>query len=158
MQRKNPAGRQRAVKDRLLLERQLCFSLYSASLAMTKLYRPLLDTLGLTYPQYLVMLVLWERDDISLSYLSERLTLDSGTLTPLLKRLEGMGQLRRQRDENDERKIRITLTREGGALRQRAQTVPELAATATGCELGELDALTARITRLRDSITAHAEA
>ena len=103
----------------LLLDNQLCFALYSASLAMTKLYKPLLDALGLTYPQYLVMLSLWERDGLTVSELGERLFLDSGTLTPLLKRLEAAGLLVRLRDVQDERRVRITLTGQGRALRDR---------------------------------------
>src|SRR5256885_12152698 len=93
--------------DQLLrLDNQLCFALYSASLAMTKLYKPLLDELGLTYPQYLVMLALWEQDGLAVSGLGERLSLDSGTLTPLLKRLEAAGLISRLRDVEDERRVR----------------------------------------------------
>ena len=150
--RSTPAERHPAA-DRLTLDRQLCFALYSTSLAMTKLYRPFLEPLGLTYPQYLVMLVLWERDDLTLSGLGERLLLDSGTLTPLLKRLESAGLLQRRRDERDERRIRVSLTGAGRALRRRAEAVPESAAGATGCDLAELDALTAQLVRLRASIT-----
>ena len=97
----------------LRLDNQVCFALYSASLAMTKLYKPLLDDIGLTYPQYLVMLVLWEQDGITVSELGERLYLDSGTLTPLLKRLEASGHIRRARDAQDERRVRIALTPQG---------------------------------------------
>jgi MarR family len=93
------------VNPALLLDNQLCFALYSTSLAMTKLYKPLLETLGLTYPQYLVMLVLWERDGLMVSELGERLFLDSGTLTPLLKRLESSGLIARIRDVQDERRV-----------------------------------------------------
>ena len=113
--------------------------------------------MGLTYPQYLVMMVLWRCDDITLSNLGDKLKLDSGTLTPLLKRLESSGMLRRERDANDERKVRVTLTPKGVALREQAQRVPGLAAAATGCEIHELDDLTARITMLRDSITKNLE-
>ena len=123
---------------------------------MTKLYRPLLEPLGITYPQYLVMLVLWEGDDLTLSQLGERLMLDSGTLTPLLKRLEAIGLLRRERDAADERRIRIGLTARGRALRRRAQGVPALAARATGCGLAELDGLTENLKKLRTSIINHA--
>ena len=144
-------------ENRLDLERQLCFALYSASHAMTRLYRPLLDPLELTYPQYLVMMVLWRRDNVTLSVLGEQLKLDSGTLTPLLKRLESSGMLSRERDPDDERKVRITLTADGVALREQAQKVPGLAAAATGCEIAELDDLTARISMLRDSITRNLE-
>ena len=121
-----------------------------------KFYRPLLEPLGLTYPQYLVMLVLWERDDLTLSELGERLLLDSGTLTPLLKRLESAGLLQRQRDAGDERKIRVALTAGGSALRFRAEAVPESAAGATGCDHAELDGLTAELVRLRASIATNA--
>src|SRR5947208_16623306 len=93
----------------LLLDNQLCFALYSASLAMTKFYKPLLDPLGLTYPQYLVMLVLWEGDGVTVSQLGERLSLDSGTLTPLLKRLQAQRLLQRLRDAADERRVLLQL-------------------------------------------------
>jgi DNA-binding MarR family transcriptional regulator len=103
----------------LLLDNQLCFALYSASLAMTKLYKPLLDELGLTYPQYLVMLVLWEGDGLMVSELGQRLYLDSGTLTPLLKRLESAGLVSRMRAAEDERRVHIHLTAAGRTLRER---------------------------------------
>lgn len=102
--------------DWLALDRQLCFALYAASLAMTKAYKPLLAPLGLTYPQYLVMLVLWEGDGITVSQLGARLTLDSGTLTPLLKRLEALALVQRQRDTADERRVLLRLTAAGQAL------------------------------------------
>lgn len=140
-------------RDWLQLDRQLCFALYSASLAMTKLYKPLLDPLGLTYPQYLVMLVLWEADGLAVNQLGERLNLDSGTLTPLLKRLETGGLLQRLRDVSDERRVLIQLTPEGRALRTQAQRVPALVARATGCELSEITALTARLLGLRQQLT-----
>jgi DNA-binding MarR family transcriptional regulator len=136
----------------LRLDHQLCFALYSSSLAMTKLYRPLLDPLGLTYPQYLAMLVLWEADGITVSQLGERLLLDSGTLTPLLKRLEAGGLVKRLRDASDERRVLLQLTREGRALKRRALAVPAQVACASGCELDELAALTARLKTLRDQI------
>jgi MarR family transcriptional regulator, organic hydroperoxide resistance regulator len=139
--------------ERLELDRQLCFALYSASLAMTKLYKPLLDPLGLTYPQYLVLLVLWEGDAITVSQLGARLTLDSGTLTPLLKRLESASLVQRLRDAADERRVLLRLTPRGRSLKARAQAVPESVANAVGCELNELAALTARLQRLRRQIT-----
>jgi DNA-binding MarR family transcriptional regulator len=108
----------------LQLDNQVCFALYSASLAMTKLYKPLLEDIGLTYPQYLVMLVLWEGDQLMVSELGERLYLDSGTLTPLLKRLESAGLLTRLRDAQDERRVRIALTDAGRALRSAAEKSP----------------------------------
>ena len=106
------------------LDHQLCFALYAASLAMTKAYRPLLAPLGLTYPQYLVMLVLWEGDGLTVKQAGERLGLDSGTLTPLLKRLEAAGLLQRLRDAADERRVRLQLTAAGRALRARAVPHP----------------------------------
>lgn len=143
------------VDDRWLrLDHQLCFALYSSSLAMTKLYKPLLDPLGLTYPQYLAMLVLWEHDGLTVSQLGERLMLDSGTLTPLLKRLEAAGLVQRLRDSADERRVLLQLTREGRALKRRALAVPEAVACAAGCELDELARLTARLKTLREQLTA----
>lgn len=136
----------------LLLDNQLCFALYSASLAMTKLYKPLLDTLGLTYPQYLVMLALWERDGLTVSELGERLFLDSGTLTPLLKRLEAAGLLVRLRDVQDERRVRITLTGQGRALRDGAQPIPHCVLARAQCTPADIGALTAQLHALRDRL------
>jgi DNA-binding MarR family transcriptional regulator len=139
-----------------LLDNQLCFSLYSASLAMTKLYKPLLDALDLTYPQYLVMLVLWEHDDITVSALGERLSLDSGTLTPLLKRLEQAGLLKRQRSSADERKVHVVLTGTGLALCERAAHVPACVVAQSGLPLGELMGLNQQIKKLRGAMRAPA--
>lgn len=136
----------------LLLDNQLCFALYSASLAMTKLYKPLLDALGLTYPQYLVMLALWERDGLTVSELGERLFLDSGTLTPLLKRLEAAGLLVRLRDVQDERRVRITLTGQGRALHDGAQPIPHCVLARTQCTPADIGALTAQLHALRDRL------
>ncbi|MFY9510749.1 MAG: MarR family transcriptional regulator [Rubrivivax sp.] len=133
----------------LKLDHQLCFALYSASLAMTKFYKPLLDPLGLTYPQYLVMLVLWEGDGVTVSQLGERLALDSGTLTPLLKRLETTGLVQRLRDSSDERRVLLQLTAAGRAIKTQALAVPEAVACASGCALDELAALTTRLQALR---------
>ncbi len=135
--------------DWLRLDQQLCFALYSTSLAMTKLYKPLLEPLGLTYPQYLVLLVLWERDDVSVSSLGERLFLDSGTLTPLLKRMEAAGWITRTRAAEDERRVHVTLTDEGRALKRRARSVPYELAAASGCSTDELVALTRQLADLR---------
>jgi DNA-binding MarR family transcriptional regulator len=140
--------------DGLRLDRQLCFALYSASLAMTKRYKPLLDPLGLTYPQYLVMLALWEHDGLSVGELGERLCLDSGTLTPLLKRLESVGHVRRERDRADERRVRVHLAASGRALRARAQGVPRTLAQASGCAPAEIAAMVARLNGLRDQLQA----
>jgi len=148
------ASRARTADPRWLqLDHQLCFALYSASLAMTKLYKPLLEPLGLTYPQYLAMLALWQDDDLTVSGLGERLQLDSGTLTPLLKRLEAAGFVTRLRDAADERRVRLQLTPAGRALKAGARAVPEAVACASGCRLDELAALTARLRALRDQIT-----
>ena len=111
--------------DMLRLDAQLCFAVYSAEHAFTRAYRPLLKALGLTYPQYLIMLTLWETDDLTVKGLGERLMLDSGTLTPLLKRLEKQGLIIRTRPENNEHRLFITLTEQGKALRERAAAVPE---------------------------------
>jgi len=155
MSRRRPVATPRAQSRAawLQLDRQLCFALYSASLAMTKLYKPLLDPLGLTYPQYLVMLVLWESDGITVSQLGERVALDSGTLTPLLKRLEVSNLVRRLRDTADERRVLLHLTPAGRALKAKALVVPEQVACASGCELDELAALTTRLKALRDQIS-----
>ena len=122
----------RKEEQALKLEAQLCFPLYAASNLLTRLYRPLLEKLGLTYPQYLVMLVLWERRSARVGELSTALYLDSGTLTPLLKRLEANGLVRRERSAEDERRVEVSLTREGEALKKRALEVPG----ALACRVG----------------------
>ncbi len=147
-------SRQIASPDWLLLDRQLCFALYAASLSMTKLYKPLLRPLGLTYPQYLVMLVMWESDGLTVSQLGDRLALDSGTLTPLLKRLQAAGLVQRLRDAADERRVLLRLTATGRALKERALQVPQTIAAASGCELHELAALTAQLHTLRKRLSA----
>ncbi|WP_428421287.1 MarR family winged helix-turn-helix transcriptional regulator [Methylibium sp.] len=138
----------------LALDAQLCFALHSSSLAMTRRYRPVLDALGLTYPQYLVMLALWERDGLSVSRLGERLFLDSGTLTPLLKRLQAAGLLTRERAAADERRVVVTLTPAGRTLRRRALGIPATLAGATGCAPDELASLTTTLQRLRTVLGA----
>ncbi|MDM5179802.1 MarR family transcriptional regulator [Massilia sp. DJPM01] len=136
----------------LALENQFCFALYSASHAMTKTYKPMLDRLGLTYPQYLVMLVLWEQDAILVKDIGARLFLDSGTLTPLLKRLEGNGLLSRNRDPHDERQVRIVLTEQGRALRAQAEVIPEQVLCASGQELAALGRLRSELSSVRDDL------
>jgi DNA-binding MarR family transcriptional regulator len=140
--------------EMLRLDNQLCFAVYSASLAMTKLYKPLLEKLKLTYPQYLVMLVLWERDGLMVSELGERLSLDSGTLTPLLKRLEANGLVARIRDVADERRVHVNLTAAGRRLKARAAGVPACLMAATQCSVEELVALTQQLQLLRDRVRA----
>lgn len=141
--------------DWLLLDQQLCFALYASSLAMTKLYKPLLAPLGLTYPQYLVMLVLWETDGPSVSGLGQRLQLDSGTLTPLLKRLEASGLIERRRSSDDERRVEVFLSSAGRSLKRRAKPIPARLACASACSLQELSELTQRLHRLRSDLQAN---
>ena len=138
----------------LMLDNQLCFALYSASLAMTKLYKPLLAALGLTYPQYLVMLVLWEHGAVTVSELGARLCLDSGTLTPLLKRMESAQLLQRARSTEDERRVQITLSAAGRKLKARAARVPGCVVRASGCPVPELVSLTRQVRALRDQLAA----
>ena len=138
----------------LRLDNQLCFALYSASLTMTKLYKPLLDGLGLTYPQYLVMLVLWERDGLMVSELGERLSLDSGTLTPLLKRLEAAGLVARIRAVEDERRVHVTLTAAGRKLKTRAAKIPACILDAAQCPVSDIVSLTRQVQALRQRLTA----
>ncbi|MBB2989083.1 DNA-binding MarR family transcriptional regulator [Mycolicibacterium iranicum] len=127
------------------LDEQLCFALYSASRAVTAAYRPLLEELGLTYPQYLVLLVLWEDEPCSVGHLGDRLHLDSGTLSPLLKRLESAGLVRRRRSEDDERRVDITLTPQGRALEDRAACIPDRL-------LGTNDGAGEELAALRDAL------
>ena len=138
--------------DPLALENQFCFALYSASLAMTKTYKPFLDKIGLTYPQYLVMLVLWQQDDVLVKAIGEKLFLDSGTLTPLLKRLEAQSLIQRTRDEADERQVRITLTREGRALRKKAQSIPHQVLCASGQPHESLQRLREQLSAIRNDL------
>lgn len=138
----------------LLLDDQLCFALYAASRAVTARYRPLLDELGLTYPQYLVMLVLWEQDSISVRELGAALQLESSTLSPLLKRLEANGLLRRERRLDDERSVAIRLTDTGAGMRERAASVPVSIGDAMGLTPDQ-DALAKQLLRL---ITANVAA
>ncbi|MCV2355532.1 MarR family transcriptional regulator [Paucibacter sp. B2R-40] len=148
-----PARTQSSADEWLQLDRQLCFALYASSLAMTKQYKPLLAALGLTYPQYLVMLLLWESDGMSVSSLGQRLSLDSGTLTPLLKRLEANGLINRQRAVDDERRVDIFLSEAGNALRVQARQIPPQMACATACSLEELQSLTQRLHQLRQQLS-----
>ncbi|MGW0205387.1 MarR family winged helix-turn-helix transcriptional regulator [Streptomyces sp. NPDC003233] len=145
-----------AEADWLRLDHQICFSLHAASRAFNGVYRVILKDLGLTYPQYLVMLVLWEQGDLPVKKLGEHLRLDSGTLSPLVKRLEGAGLVRRERSAEDERSVRVRLTEEGAALRERALEVPRRIARATGFELAEIVELRERLDRLTTALDAAA--
>lgn len=148
--------------DPLNLDSMLCFAVYSAGHAFTRFYKPRLDAIGLTYPQYLVFLVLWETDDISVKALGDRLFLDSGTITPMVKRLEARGLLTRQRDDNDERMVRIRLTEDGRALRAKALAVPLEVGAALSAEAEAVDALRSGLHRLRvlldDAASGHPSA
>jgi DNA-binding MarR family transcriptional regulator len=138
----------------LRLDNQVCFAVYSTAHAFNRIYKPLLDRLGLTYPQYLVMLVLWERDDVPVKEIGERLHLDSGTLTPLLKRLEAADLIKRTRSTEDERQVLIALTAKGRALQEKARTVPQSILAASACSVGELSALKNDLVALRDQLNA----
>ncbi len=141
--------------DQLLrLDNQICFAVYSAAHAFNRVYKPLLDRLGLTYPQYLVMLSLWERDGVPVKDIGERLFLDSGTLTPLLKRLETAGLVKRTRSTEDERQVLIALTPQGQALKEKALNVPQSILEASDCSVTELVALKSEIVSLRDRLNA----
>jgi DNA-binding MarR family transcriptional regulator len=149
MARKPPAAEQL-----LRLDNQICFAIYSAAHAFNRVYKPLLDRLGLTYPQYLVMLVLWERDGVPLKEIGQRLFLDSGTLTPLLKRLEQAGLIKRTRSTEDERQVLIGLTAHGQALKDKARSVPPSILAASQCSVAELSAVKNEIVALRDRLNA----
>ncbi|TFV47422.1 MarR family winged helix-turn-helix transcriptional regulator [Bradyrhizobium niftali] len=136
------------------LDNQICFAVYSAAHAFNRVYKPLLDRLGLTYPQYLVMLVLWERDDVPVKDIGEKLFLDSGTLTPLLKRLEAAHLVKRTRSREDERQVLIALTPQGHALKDKARAVPQSILAASDCSVSELVAMKDEIVALRDRLNA----
>jgi MarR family transcriptional regulator, organic hydroperoxide resistance regulator len=138
----------------LSLDRQLCFALYSASRAMTAAYRPILTDMNLTYPQYLVMLVLWEDERVTVGRLGERLQLDSGTLSPLLKRLEANGFVRRERSSDDERLVDVTLTPAGRRLERKATCIPEELFDSTGMSEHEAADLRDAVRHLTDALNA----
>jgi MarR family transcriptional regulator, organic hydroperoxide resistance regulator len=134
------------------LDQQLCFAVYSTMHAINKAYVPLLEKLALTYPQYLAMMVLWEADDLTVKQLGERLFLDSGTLTPLLKRLETMGLVNRARDPKDERQVRLKLTEKGKTLRRDAQAVPAQIARAMGRPADDLKGVRKELRKIRNAL------
>jgi DNA-binding MarR family transcriptional regulator len=136
------------------IDQMLCFAVYSAGHAFTRFYKPRLDGLDLTYPQYLVFLVLWEKDNLTVKALGERLFLDSGTITPLIKRLEARGLVTRQRDEEDERQVRIRLTSEGRALKGKAEAIPLAVAKGTGLTAEGAEALRLELLALRGRLDA----
>ncbi|RED49148.1 MarR family winged helix-turn-helix transcriptional regulator [Aestuariispira insulae] len=150
----SPSDDRRSI-DPLLLDSQLCFSLYSTMHAFNKTYRRVLKGLDLTYPQYLVMLVLWERDELNVSDICDRLRLETTTVTPLLKRLEGRGVLRRERSKQDERQVIISLTDVGRTLKEQARNIPHCMAEALECSLDEMIDLQGRLDRIRENLSKH---
>jgi MarR family transcriptional regulator, organic hydroperoxide resistance regulator len=151
-----PAAGQDRSEDWLRLDLQICFSLHAAARAFNGVYRVILKDLGLTYPQYLVMLVLWERGDLPVKKLGELLRLDSGTLSPLVKRLETAGLVRRERSARDERSVEVRLTAQGAALRERALEVPRRIIAATGAPADDIGDLKERLDTLTRSLDAAA--
>lgn len=141
-----------AQKTMASIDQMLCFAVYATGHAFTRFYKPRLDALDLTYPQYLVFLVLWEQDDITVKALGEKLFLDSGTITPLIKRLEARGLVARQRDTVDERQVRITLTEAGRALKQRAMDVPLAVAKGVGGSPQDAERLRLELLALRERL------
>ncbi|MES2072100.1 MAG: MarR family transcriptional regulator [Pseudomonadota bacterium] len=139
------------------LDAQLCFALYSTSLAMSKLYRKLLRKLRITYSQYLVMMVLWQQDELTVSEIGERLFLDSATLTPLLKRMEAQELITRVRAANDERQVIISLTKTGDAMRKQAIEVPKSVLSATECSAAEATAMKNELALLRAKLAKNTE-
>ena len=137
----------------LNLDHQLCFLVYSTNLALNQLYRKLLTPLGLTYPQYLVMLVLWEKDGLTVSEIGEKLFLESSTLTPLLKKLQSNGTVNRERSTKDERQVIISLTAAGQALKLKAVDIPLQVAQASACDLDSITQLKDLLSNLRENIS-----
>ncbi|MGC6369484.1 MarR family winged helix-turn-helix transcriptional regulator [Pseudomonas sp. K2I15] len=138
--------------ESLMLDNQLCFALHSTSLLMTKVYKPLLQALGLTYPQYLAMMVLWEEDGLTVGEISNRLLTDPGSLTPLLKRLEAEGLLSRTRSREDERVVVVELTDAGRALRDKAMDIPQCILGASGLDIEQLRKLQGDLLALRNNL------
>ncbi|MHC9083585.1 MarR family winged helix-turn-helix transcriptional regulator [Luteimonas sp. RIT-PG2_3] len=136
------------------LDEQLCFSLYRASMEINRTYKPLLDALGMTYPQYLVLSALWEVDGLSISAIGARLSLESSTITPLVKRLEQAGFVERRRSSQDERQVHVHLTRAGLAIRARTRCLADTLAQKSGMAAKELGALNRQVQRLRDALSS----
>lgn len=146
---------ERDLEAQLLLDNQLCFKLYAASRAVTRAYKPMLDELGLTYPQYLVMLVLWERDERNVSDICSQLYLETATLTPLLKRLEARGLVNRRRSPSDERQVIVSLSEAGRALYAQVQHIPGCMSEALSCSQDDIVALRKQLLTLRDALFQH---
>ena len=143
--------------DNLELSRQLCFAVYATAHAFNRFYKPLLEPLGLTYPQYLVMLVLWEQDGLTVKEIGQQLHLDSGTLSPLLKRLQAMGYVQRSRDLPDERQVRVALTERGRKIRAQAVLGRREVVCASGRTEEQIQALKRELDQLRDALLGQAE-
>ncbi|CAG9173416.1 MarR family winged helix-turn-helix transcriptional regulator [Cupriavidus pampae] len=146
----------RPESNALALDAQLCFAVYSTSLSFNKVYRKLLRQLDVTYPQYLVLLVLWEKEGVNVSEICERLALETTTLTPLLKRLEAQGLVKRTRSTADERQVIVTLTKQGEALREKAAGIPACVAEATGLSAADIREMRNRMLSLRGSLSDYA--
>ncbi|MBZ9793982.1 MarR family transcriptional regulator [Rhizobium sp. 3T7] len=141
-------------EDEKRLDNQLCFAVYSTAHAFTRAYKPILDKVGLTYPQYLVMLALWEKSEQPVKAIGEQLDLDSGTLSPLLKRLEQNGLIKRTRDSRDERQVIVSLTEKGRAMRSEIDTIMSAIGQAAGCTLEEIKTIREMLKGLRSNLTA----
>ncbi|MDB5678713.1 MarR family winged helix-turn-helix transcriptional regulator [Sphingomonas bacterium] len=144
--------------DPLPLDEQLCFSLYSTSIAINRMYKPMLDSLGLTYPQYLVLSALWEEDGLTISAIAGRLALESSTITPLVKRLEAAGFVKRQRNAVDERQVNVSLTAKGRGLRREASCLTDALLAHSGLKIPDMVALTGQIRKLRRALTSETPA
>ncbi|MBS0256772.1 MAG: MarR family transcriptional regulator [Proteobacteria bacterium] len=146
-------GDEKKMESLLRLDQQICFALYGAAHAFTRAYKPLLDPIGLTYPQYLVMMALWEKETSTVKALGEMLGLDSGTLSPLLKRLEHAGLITRKRGTVDERQVLVALTQKGANLKKEGVKIMAAIGSATGCGLEELVQIRDRVNALKDSLS-----
>jgi DNA-binding MarR family transcriptional regulator len=143
--------------DDLPLDDHLCFAMYSANIAINRLYRPVLDEFGITYPQYLVLSALWETDGRTIGEIAERLALESSTITPLVKRLETAGFLGRSRNPDDERQVNVSLTAKGKALRQKSKCLTETLLDRSGLPVADMVRLNREVGALRDALTARAD-
>lgn len=142
----------RTTSEPLPLDAQLCFSLYSTTIAINRLYKPMLDSLGVTYPQYLVLSTLWEKDGQTISAIADRLALEPSTITPLMKRLEAAGFVSRQRNPADERQVQVFLTAKGNGLRSENACLTDALLRNSGFEVKEMIALNEQVQRLRDAL------
>lgn len=143
--------------EALPLDAQLCFAMYSANIAINRVYRPVLDQLGVTYPQYLVLSVLWEKDGQAIGAIADRLSLESSTITPLVKRLEAAGFLQRQRNPADEREVIVTLSPKGKSLHQKSKCLIETLLDRSGLSVADIVRLNAEISALRDALVKNSQ-